>query len=205
MDWSALLSTLGLIFVAELGDKTQLAVVTQTCKHRRPWAVFFGASLALTLVTLIGALGGQLLGQLIPPLFLRFAAAAAFVLMGALIGWEAIKMGAHDSAENACAIDGDADCTPIGGWDWRAFGSTLGLLFVAELGDKTQLAVLSMAGKSDAPWSVFAGGAAALILVTALGVLGGQGICRLVPERLLLSISAAAFIVMGLLMGIGIL
>jgi putative Ca2+/H+ antiporter (TMEM165/GDT1 family) len=205
LDWSALLSTLGLIFVAELGDKTQLAVVTQTCKHRRPWAVFFGASLALTLVTLIGALGGQLLGQFIPPLFLRFAAAAAFILMGALIGWEATRLGASNAAENACAIDGDADCTTIGGWDWRAFGSTLGLLFVAELGDKTQLAVLSMAVKSNAPWSVFAGGAAALILVTALGVIGGQGICRLIPERLLLYISAVAFIAMGLLMGIGIL
>ena len=48
MDWNVLLSTFGLVFVAELGDKTQLAVVTQTCKYRRPWAVFLGASLATT-------------------------------------------------------------------------------------------------------------------------------------------------------------
>ena len=59
--------TFGLIFVAELGDKTQLAVVTQTCKYRRPWPVFAGASLALALVTLLGALGGQLLARLISP------------------------------------------------------------------------------------------------------------------------------------------
>jgi putative Ca2+/H+ antiporter (TMEM165/GDT1 family) len=204
LDWRALLSTLGLIFVAELGDKTQLAVVTQTCKHRRPWAVFLGASLALTAVTLIGALGGQLLGQVIPPLLLRIIAAGAFVVMGILIGWEAIRSGANGAGDDACPPI-EPDCAPTSGWDWKAFGSTLGLLFVAELGDKTQLAVLSMAGKSDAPWSVFAGGAAALILVTALGVVGGQGICRLIPERLLLSISAVAFIVMGILMGMGIL
>ena len=59
MDWHVLLSTFGLIFVAELGDKTQLAVVTQVCRHSRPWAVFLGASLALAAVTALGAIGGQ--------------------------------------------------------------------------------------------------------------------------------------------------
>ena len=49
MNWSALLSAFGLVFIAELGDKTQLAVMTQTCKFRRPWPVFFGGSLALSL------------------------------------------------------------------------------------------------------------------------------------------------------------
>ena len=57
MEWGILFSTFGLTFVAELGDKTQLAVVAQTCKYRRPWAVFLGASLALTAVTLLGANG----------------------------------------------------------------------------------------------------------------------------------------------------
>ena len=204
MNWSALVSTLGLIFVAELGDKTQLAVVAQTCKHRRPWAVFFGASLALTAVTLVGALGGQLLGQVIPAPVLKIVAAVAFIAMGLLVGREAIKASSRDAAEKACMLP-EADCVAIPGWDWRAFGSTLGLLFVAELGDKTQLAVLGLAGKYGSPWSVFAGGALALILVTALGVVGGQGICKIIPERILLSVSAAAFVLMGILMGIGIL
>ncbi len=48
MDWNLLLSSFGLVFLAELGDKTQLAVVAQTCKYRQPWAVFMGSSLALT-------------------------------------------------------------------------------------------------------------------------------------------------------------
>jgi putative Ca2+/H+ antiporter (TMEM165/GDT1 family) len=203
LDWSALFPTLGLIFIAELGDKTQLAVITQTCKHRRPWAVFVGASLALTLVTLIGALGGQLLNQFIPANILRLIASGAFILMGLFVLREVIKSKADD--ENACAFDPDVDCEPVSGWNWRAFTSTFGLLFIAELGDKTQLAVLSMACKSTAPWSVFAGGALALILVTAIGVVGGQGICKLVPERILLTVSAAAFILMGILMGVGIL
>jgi putative Ca2+/H+ antiporter (TMEM165/GDT1 family) len=209
MDWGTLASTFGLIFVAELGDKTQLAVVTQTCKYHRPWAVFWGASTALTVVTLIGAIGGQLLSQWIPQAALRIAAALAFVAMGLLIGREAIKAGRNAAA--ACGpgpglcSKGIARSPLTPAWDWKAFGSTFGLLFVAELGDKTQLAVLSLAGKHRAPWPVFLGGAAALTAVTALGAIGGQGLCRLVPERLLLWISAAAFVAMGILMGLGLL
>ncbi|MBN1937588.1 MAG: TMEM165/GDT1 family protein [Anaerolineae bacterium] len=123
--------------------------------------------------------------------------------MGLLILREAINKRVDN--ESACALDPGADCTPTSGWNWKAFTSTCGLLFVAELGDKTQLAVLSMASKSAAPWAVFAGGALALISVTALGVVGGQGLCKLVPERILLIVSAAAFILMGILMGAGIL
>ena len=211
MDWDIFLSTFGLIFIAELGDKTQLAVVTQTCKYRRPWAVFLGASTALTAVTVLGVIGGQLLGQVIRPSTLRTIAALAFVVMGVLIAREAIKAQANNAeSELACDYaDGttgnaDVDCTPASAWDWKAFGATLGLLFVTELGDKTQLAVLSLAGKHATPGAVFLGGALALILVTALGVVGGQGLCKLIPERLLLWISALAFVAMGVLMGSGV-
>jgi putative Ca2+/H+ antiporter (TMEM165/GDT1 family) len=197
MDWSALVSTFGLVFVAELGDKTQLAVVTQVCKYRRPWAVFWGASLALTAVTALGAIGGQVLGRIIPEAILRTAAALAFVVMGVLIGREAFKARGGEADGQACDYEESAqvDCTPVGAWDWKAFSSTLGLLFVAELGDKTQLAVLSLAGKYGDTWSVFIGGTLALTLVTGLGVIGGQG----------LWISAAAFVAMGTLMWIGVL
>ena len=206
LDWSVLLSTLGLVFVAELGDKTQLAVVTQTCKYRRGWPVFAGASLALSLVTLMGALGGQVIGSFVPESILRYAAALAFVVMGLLIGHEAFKAFKSESKGLECAyVAPDQSCPPERQWDWRAFGTTLGLLFVAELGDKTQLAVFSLASKQSTPWAVFAGGTLALSLVTAIGVVGGQGLCRIIPERLLLSVSAAAFVAMGVLMGFGIL
>ena len=207
MDWSTLISTFGLVFIAELGDKTQLAVVTQTCKHRRPWAVFLGASAALTAVTAIGAVSGQLLGQIIPEGMLRAVAALTFVVMGMLIGREAVKAGRKESQEDACDYieEAEVDCKPTSVWDWKAFSSTFGLLFIAELGDKTQLAVLSLAGKRGDVWPVFMGGALALALVTGLGVVGGQGLCRLIPERLLLWISAVAFVVMGVLMAVGVM
>jgi len=88
---------------------------------------------------------------------------------------------------------------------WKAFGSTFGLLFVAEMGDKTQLAVLSLAGKRAESLPVFVGGALALTAVTALGAIGGQALSRILPKRVLLWVSAVAFVVMGALIGFGVL
>jgi putative Ca2+/H+ antiporter (TMEM165/GDT1 family) len=83
-----LLSTFALLFVAELGDKTQLAVISMTAKHRMPLWIFVGASLALAAVTLIGVLGGELLTRFIPEAMLRKIAAVLFVGMGALMWFD---------------------------------------------------------------------------------------------------------------------
>ncbi|MDF1513510.1 MAG: TMEM165/GDT1 family protein [Anaerolineae bacterium] len=202
MDWQILISTFGLVFIAELGDKTQLAVMTQTCKFRRPWSVFLGGSFALIAVTALGAAGGRLLSTLVPEGVIRAIAALGFVIMGTVIWREAHKRDAD--ADNACALD-EACSDRASGWDWRAFGTTFSLLFFAELGDKTQLAVLGIASKQPVVWSVFAGGALALTVVTALGVLGGEQLCRLIPEKLLLTISGVAFVLMGILMAFGVI
>lgn len=210
MDWNVTLTTFGLIFLAELGDKTQLAVLAQTCKYGRPWAVFLGASTALAAVTALGAAGGRVIGQVIPASVLHWGAALAFVVMGLLIGRQAVRGEDDESAsESACDLtddrSGESSAAPIGAESWRTFGSTFGLLFVAEMGDKTQLAVLSLAGKVANPWPVFIGGGLALTAVTALGVIGGQGLSRIIPQRVLLWISAVAFVVMGVLIGCGVL
>lgn len=203
MDWQILFSTFGLVFVAELGDKTQLAVMTQTCKFRRPWAVFMGGSIALVVVTALGAIGGKVLGAFIPDMLIRAVAALGFIIMGILIWIESSKRSSGQ--ENACSLE-EASCSDVEKkWDWQAFAATFSLLFFAELGDKTQLAVLGVASKQPAAWSVFAGGALALTTVTALGVVGGQQLCQLIPEKLLLKVSSVAFIVLGILMGLGVL
>ena len=203
MDWQILFSTFGLVFVAELGDKTQLAVMTQTCKFRRPWTVFLGGSLALVAVTALGAIGGKVLSAFVPDMVVRAIAALGFIVMGFLIWLEASKKTSDE--DNACSLEEESCSDSRVKWDWQAFGATFSLLFFAELGDKTQLAVLGVASKQPAAWSVFAGGALALTVVTALGVVGGQQLCQLIPEKLLLKISAAAFIIMGILMGLGVI
>ncbi|MFZ5916034.1 MAG: TMEM165/GDT1 family protein [Chloroflexota bacterium] len=83
-----LFSAFALLFVAELGDKTQLAVISMTAKHQMPLWIFIGAVLALAAVTLLGVLGGQLLTRFIPELVLRKTAAVLFVGMGFLMWFE---------------------------------------------------------------------------------------------------------------------
>jgi len=88
LDWRILLSTFGLLFVAELGDKTQLAVISMAAKHKAPLAVFLGAAAALSLVTLIGALLGQTLTRVIPTEILNKIAAVSFIAMGLLVWFD---------------------------------------------------------------------------------------------------------------------
>lgn len=82
MDKSVFLSTFATLFLAEFGDKTQLAVINLTASTRRPWPVFLGAAAALASVTAIGVLFGEGIARLVPPLLLRRGAAALFVGMG---------------------------------------------------------------------------------------------------------------------------
>jgi len=85
MDWRLVATTFALLFVAELGDKTQLVVITLTSRHQRPWAIFLGATLALAAVTLLGVLGGQAIARLVPAMVLQKIAAVAFIVIGILI------------------------------------------------------------------------------------------------------------------------
>ena len=66
--------------------------------------------------------------------------------------------------------------------DWRVFMTTFGMLFLAELGDKTQLAVITLSSNEKSPLSVFAGASLALILVTFIGVLIGENLDRWIPR-----------------------
>jgi len=83
--------------------------------------------------------------------------------------------------------------------DWKTLASTFGAIFVAELGDKTQLATLSMSANSRAKWAVFAGSALALVATSAIAVLAGTGVTKVVPAIWLRRIAGAVFIALGVL------
>lgn len=85
MDFRVLLTTLGIIFLAEMGDKTQLAAMTMAAQTKRPWAVFIGASLALVAVSAIGVAVGGVIGQYVPLEWVKRVAACLFIVIGVLM------------------------------------------------------------------------------------------------------------------------
>jgi putative Ca2+/H+ antiporter (TMEM165/GDT1 family) len=82
--------------------------------------------------------------------------------------------------------------------DWKLLGTTFITIFLAELGDKTQLATLTFSsGGPHTRWPVFLGSAGALVATSALAVLGGEGLSRLISPALLKQLSGVAFILIG--------
>lgn len=87
MDWQVFWVTFGTVFLAEMGDKTQLAALTMTADTGQAVSVFTGASAALILATLLGVVFGSILTQWIPPALLKKLAGVAFILIGGLMLW----------------------------------------------------------------------------------------------------------------------
>jgi putative Ca2+/H+ antiporter (TMEM165/GDT1 family) len=85
MDFRVLLTTFGIIFLAEMGDKTQLAAMTMAAQTKKPWAVFIGASLALAVVSALGVVVGSAIGDYVPLIWVKRTAAVAFIAIGALM------------------------------------------------------------------------------------------------------------------------
>jgi putative Ca2+/H+ antiporter (TMEM165/GDT1 family) len=87
LKWTAFWTTFGTLFLAEMGDKTQLAVLTLTARTRSPLSVFLGAALALALVSLIGVMVGSAIGKYVPEDLIKKLAASAFIVIGVLMLW----------------------------------------------------------------------------------------------------------------------
>ena len=86
--------------------------------------------------------------------------------------------------------------------DWKLFASTFVAIFLAEMGDKTQLATMSLSAGSSR-WVVFAGAALALVATSAVAVLVGEGVARLVPQIWIKRGAGVVFVVIGLLFLLG--
>ena len=85
MDWKVILTSFFMLFIAELGDKTQLTVFTLVAKNKQPIPVFIGASLALIIVTFLGAFFGDLVTKYIPEHIIRLIAGLLFISIGIVI------------------------------------------------------------------------------------------------------------------------
>jgi len=179
MDLLPLVSSFGIIALAELGDKTQLTIVSlSSCKKTR--SVFIGAMLAFALIDGVSALIGGTIAAFIPPAWIGVGAGVAFLLFGIyslLSKSKGTGIEKHSASATQC----------------------FSLVALMELGDKTQLSVIALAAEYDAPIMVFTGVMLALALITGIGIAVGTMISRFVPMRYLKIGSSLIFIIFGIL------
>ena len=92
-----LISSFITIFIAELGDKTQIATLTLSGNSKRPWAVFLGSASALILATLIGVLAGGSISTFIPEIYLKIIASITFFIIGSRLIYDSLKMAKNNN------------------------------------------------------------------------------------------------------------
>lgn len=184
----------------EFADKTQLAVMSLTVRTGRMIPVFLGAAAALILLTLLAAAVGGALSRFLPDRWLSLAAGLSFLGAGMFLLWRAIATRERPG-EEAAASEADKLRQP----DWRHFALAFGLVFVAELGDKSQLSVIGLVADTGDWLPVFAGAAFGLTAMTLIGAVAGSTLQRLVPRPVMRFAPGAVFVVVGLLSLAGII
>ena len=179
----SLLAALGLVFVAELGDKTQLVALGFGARHRLA-PVLTGVVIAYMATNLLSVVVGGLFGATLPTRAIGLAGGVLF------LGFAAWTLARGDGEE------GD-DAVRTG--DRSVVLSVATAMFVAELGDKTMLATATLAAQGN-PVLVWVGATIGIILSGALGVLLGRWFGARLPERATRLGSAALFAVFGLVL-----
>ena len=169
MDLVVIAVTFGLVFVAELPDKTMIATIVLASRYR-PGPVWIGTALAMVVNAAIAVLAGRLL-ELLPHRAVDAVVAALFA-GGALYLFFTRETSEEREGEETAAHVHSARHMVL---------AAFGVIVLAELGDITQVLTANLAAHYRDPWSVFVGSAAALVAVTSLGVLSGRALIRVLP------------------------
>ncbi|MBY6351881.1 TMEM165/GDT1 family protein [Rhodococcoides corynebacterioides] len=178
---AALLLSFGVIFVAELGDKSQLMAMTFALKYRW-WVVIGGITLATTVVHLLSVAVGHSLGVALPTQLIGIVGGVAFLVFGL---WT-LRGDSLDEEEKS-----KADRVTK-----SAFIAVASAFFLAELGDKTMLATVTLASDND--WvGVWIGSTLGMVAADALAIVVGATLGKRLPERLITLGAATLFFVFG--------
>ena len=179
----AFLVSTGIVALAEMGDKTQLLSLVLAARFRKPWPIVLGILVA-TLANhgLAGAVGSWVTTFMGPDV-LRWVLGASFIAMAA---WMLVPDKLDDE---------EGDSAPRMG----VFVTTVVVFFLAEMGDKTQIATVMLAAQYNAWFAVVAGTTLGMMLANAPVVWFGDAITKRVPLRLVHLISAGIFAVLGMI------
>jgi putative Ca2+/H+ antiporter (TMEM165/GDT1 family) len=178
-----LLST-GIVALAEMGDKTQLLSLILSARFKRPWPIVLGILVATVVNHALAGAVGAWVTQLLGPDALRWVLGASFLAMAA---WMLVPDELDGTRVQASARLG-------------VFGTTLLTFFLAEMGDKTQVATVALAARFAGDFlAVVAGTTAGMMLANVPAVLLGERVARIVPIRAVHGIAAVVFAALGVM------
>ncbi len=186
------LAVFGVIFTAELPDKTMVASLVLGTRFR-PLFAWLGIAGAFLIHVIVAIAAGGLL-SLAPKWIVHLIAAVLF------LGGAIVLVRDTDEPEQEAADEAEIDALAgDGSTMWSAIGTSFLVVFVAEWGDLTQLLTASLAARYKDPISVGVGAVAALWTVGAIGVLAGRTLLRWIPVRVIRRISAVILLVLAVI------
>jgi putative Ca2+/H+ antiporter (TMEM165/GDT1 family) len=190
---SAILVSFGVIFVAEMGDKSQLMALTFATRYRAV-PILVGITIATAAVHAVSVLVGAVLAVSLPTDVINVAAGLAF------LGFAAWTLrGDTLTDDEAAKVERQSNRSAI--------AAASGAFFLAELGDKTMLATITLAS-TDNPWWVWLGSTLGMVVADALAIVVGRLLGTRLPERAITIFAAVMFVLFGvalLLEGFGVL
>ena len=172
----------GVVFLAELPDKTALAGLMLGTRYRASY-VFAGVAAAFAIHVGIAIAAGSVLG-LLPHRLLQTVVGVLF------LGGAAMLLLKKDDEEEEVSKPADQSF-------WKVAGAGFTLILVAEFGDLTQIMTANLAARYDDPLSVGVGAVLALWAVAGLGILGGRTLMKYVPLRLITKVAALVMLALG--------
>jgi putative Ca2+/H+ antiporter (TMEM165/GDT1 family) len=187
LNFAVIGTVFGLVFLAELPDKTALASLVLGTRYR-PIYVFAGAAAAFTVHVVLAVALGSLL-TLLPHRILQAIVGALF-LVGAVL----ILRGRHEEEDEDLAIAEGTAPTFL-----RVASTSFLVILVAEFGDLTQIVTANLAAKFHDPLSVGLGAVLALWSVAGLAIAGGRGLLKVVPITVVTRVAAAIMVVLSVI------
>ena len=179
----AFLVSTSIVALAEMGDKTQLLALVLAARFRKPWPIVLGIFVATVLNHALAGAAGAWVTTVLGPQVLRWVLGVSFIAM-------AVWMLIPDKLD-----DGETGNAPRLG----VFGTTVLAFFLAEMGDKTQIATVMLAAQYNAYAWVVAGTTLGMMLANAPVVWLGERMMRRVPVRAVHIVSALIFLAFGVL------
>ena len=178
----ALLKSFALVLASEIGDKTQLLALVLALRFKRPLIVMAGILCATLLNHGLATLVGSWIGSQISEQTLRYGLAVIFL---AFAVWILIPDKIDDDTSKTYGLT-------------SAFVTTLVLFFLAEMGDKTQLATIALGAKFQDSIAVTAGTTAGMLVADGLAIICGERLTKIVPMRAIRIFSSGLFAVFGI-------